>query len=754
MNTVFSQDAPVKKGLRDFFHVLFRHREKAILFFTSVIIIVALVSFLSPKIYRSEAEILIKIGKESVILDPTVAPNQIVSVAAGAQRENEVNSEMEILKKSDLILRVVDTIGVEGILNGYYRDAGEVNIVRRILSFPFSLLGKATFFLSTLFESDEIKELKKKDQALRRVLSDLDVKAVKKSNSITLTYDARSPRMAQDVLSKLIEAYLDKHIQVHLTEGSYKFFVEQKDRLRDELDRTGDELKELKNNINIGDLEEQRPLILKRIGYLKREVESTEAEHAVSQAMVDSLTQGLANVPDTVMKEEISRRALSAADELRKRVHELELKENELLATFTPGSPPPEEIRRQIEEARALLAEAEKFTEVKTGINEVHQRVELNVLTEQAVLDSLEAKLTSLKAQLAEAEKELKVINDNEHRLRKLELDRMIQEESYQKYSESLEQSLIDRSLEMVKISNVRVVQSATYPIIPIRPRTALNLLLGLMFGIFGGLGLAFTSESLSHAFSAPEDIERTLEVPALGAIAAVYPDEESEKKKEAFLPIRFDSSSSVMNDFDVLAERLLAWSKMQERPPQIFSVTSCHTGEGVSTVSAYLASSLASLSGGRILLVDADIKDPSLHTIFNAQLSPGFADSAQGDNKQSALIQPSSVDNLDLLSAGLGDPSRIRKIIDQQHFSDLLEHWKSQYRYVLIDTPAVWEGNYSVCLGSVVDGVIMVFEAEAVRWEIARRAKDRLEVGGAHVMGGILNKRRFYIPNWLYRRL
>ena len=754
MNTVFSQDTPFKKGLKDFFHVIFRHREKVILFFISVVVLVALVTFLSPKIYRSEAEILIKIGKESVALDPTVGPNQIVSVAAGSQRENEVNSEMEMLRKSDLLGRVVDEIGVDGVLKGYYSEAGELNILRRMLSLPFTIISKTTFFLSTLFESDEMKQLKKKDRAIRKLLGDLDVAAIKKSNSIALSYDAKSPRMAQDVLARLIDAYLDKHIQVHITEGSYQFFVEQRDRLRNELDRTGDELRELKNKTNIGALEEQRPLILKRIGYLKREVESTEAEYAVSRAMVDSLTGELANLPNIVLKEEISRRALSAADELRKRVNELELKENELRATFTEESPPLVEIRRQIEEARSLLSEAEKFTEVKTGINEVHQRIELNLLTEGAVLNSLEAKLKSLRGQLAEAEKELTVINDNEHRLRKLELNRTIQEESYQKYSESLEQSLIDRSLEMVKISNVRVVQSATYPLIPSRPRTTLNLLLGVMFGLFGGLALAFVSENLNHSFSMPEDIERTLEVPALGAIAAVYPDEEAEGKKAPFLPVRLDVNAPVMQDFDLLAERLLAQTKVQERSHQIFSITSCHAGEGVSSVSAYLACSLAFLSGGRILLVDAHIKDPILHTMLDADLSPGFADSTHGEGKRAVRIQSSPVDGLDLVSAGSGDPSRIRQIIDQPYFTDLLKEWRSKYRYVLIDTPSVWEGNYSVRLASMVDGVIMIFEAEAVRWEIARRAKDRLEVGGARVIGGILNKRRFYIPAWLYERL
>ncbi|HJX30947.1 MAG TPA: CpsD/CapB family tyrosine-protein kinase, partial [Thermodesulfobacteriota bacterium] len=322
-------------------------------------------------------------------------------------------------------------------------------------------------------------------------------------------------------------------------------------------------------------------------------------------------------------------------------------------------------------------------------------------------------------------------------------------------YSESFEQSLIDQTLDLVKISNISVVQPATYPIKPARPRILLNLMLGILLGIFGGLGLAFISESVDHSFGKPEDIERTLEISALGAIASLYPEGASPQEKASMaLPARFDPSLPFMKDFEAVAERLLMGSKAQAEPQRIFSITSCRKGAGVSTVAAYLASSLARHSDGRVLLVDVNFQDPFVHQIFDISLSPGLADLSGGAYSQTSVIQPSPVNKLDVLCAGKTSMASDKRIFESKGFADLLKYWKHEYSFVLIDTPAVWEENYVVTLANMVDGVIMVFEAEEDRWEVAQRAKDRLAVGGATLVGGILNKRLFYVPKWLYQRL
>jgi capsular polysaccharide biosynthesis protein len=94
-----------------------------------------------------------------------------------------------------------------------------------------------------------------------------------------------------------------------------------------------------------------------------------------------------------------------------------------------------------------------------------------------------------------------------------------IQETNYKKYFDKLEQARIDHALEMVKISNISVVQPATYPIKPVRPKKLLNIALGLFLGIFGAIGLAFISEYMDHTFKKPEDITQILDLPILATI-------------------------------------------------------------------------------------------------------------------------------------------------------------------------------------------------------------------------------------------
>jgi Uncharacterized protein involved in exopolysaccharide biosynthesis len=120
-----------EKNLRDIYYVVFRHKLKVVWFFIAVVALVAIFSLLSPKIYRSEGELLIKIGRESVALSPTVEPNKIVEMAAGAQRENEINSELAILQNRELIGKVVDTVGVDAVLKGYEKGLGGEGIMQK-----------------------------------------------------------------------------------------------------------------------------------------------------------------------------------------------------------------------------------------------------------------------------------------------------------------------------------------------------------------------------------------------------------------------------------------------------------------------------------------------------------------------------------------------------------------------------------------------------------------------------------------------
>jgi uncharacterized protein involved in exopolysaccharide biosynthesis len=367
------------------------------------------------------------------------------------------------------------------------------------------------------------KELSDRDKAIEKVMKSLEIEIQRNSNIISISYEAKTRRLAQEVIERLIGSYLDKHINVHRTAGSYEFFTQQTDRFRNSLAQVEENLRELKDKTNIASLEEQRQVLIRRINDLQREVEGTEAALVASKAKVQTMQRTLDKLPETLVTQETTGNANHGTDLMRSRLYELELKEQDLLSKFSSNSKPVQEIRRQIAEAQALLEKEEPTrTEVTRGLNEAYKQVQSAFLAETANLSSLQAKGMEQDAQLQRARNELKSINNSEVRLVQMQREMSIQDINYRKYYEKLEQARIDHALEMVKISNISVVQPATYPLKPVRPRKELNLTLALFFGFFGGIGLAFFSEYLDHTIKKPEDVGERLKLQPLAVIPRI----------------------------------------------------------------------------------------------------------------------------------------------------------------------------------------------------------------------------------------
>ena len=322
------------------------------------------------------------------------------------------------------------------------------------------------------------------------------------------------------MLAKLIDFYNEKHLVIHRTAGSYDFFDTQADRLRSQVAGIEDELKKLKSRTGVASLEEQRRILMMRIGALQTEGESNQAALAISRAKVKELNEKLASISPTVVTQETKGSGNYAADLMRSRLYELQIKEQDLLSRYEATSRPVVEIRHQIAEAQALLAKEEPTrTQVTTGINTTHQQLNLDLIRETGNLSSLEAKTGVLKSQLAGGQAELQELNSTEVKMVNLQRELSLLEVKYRKYSENLEQARIDQAMEINKISNISVVQAATASLKPIRPRKALNLALGLFLGIFGGIGLAFFSEYLDHSLRTPQDVEEKLDLQVLASI-------------------------------------------------------------------------------------------------------------------------------------------------------------------------------------------------------------------------------------------
>lgn len=748
-----SEAKPRQTSLRDLFYIFFRHKWKLILFFLTVVVCVGVVTFCGAEVYRSEAKLMVRLGRESVTLDPTATTGPIIPIAQS--RESEAQAELEILKSREIAEKVIDSIGPEALLKRPAKETPAQGEARE----PFKMVEqKAIAAVNKLRDFLErynvVAPVADRDKAVLTVMKNLEIGTQKDSSIIAVSYDAPNPELAQQILAKLIELYLEKHIVVHQTPGSYPFFTQQAEHLRARVAQLENELQNLKDRSGISSLEEQQRVVLERVGTLETEIDRAEAELASSQAKVQSLRQTLASTPQTVVTGSVSGISNYGADLMRNRLYELQLREQDLASKYTDESRQLQEVRRQIAEAQQLLGKEEPVrTQVTNGLNVAHQQVEVALLTEQAAFSSHQAEVDALRARLANAKAELRTLSDSGTKVKVLMREIEIQEQNYRKYSVNLEQARIDQALQTGRISNISVVQPATLPMKPYRSQKVLQLLLGLLLGVFGGIGLVFLCAYLDHSIKTPEEAEERLQLPTLASIPRVHADRVrpagwlGKKARQWIVPAK------VREQYNAFREHLLVQSRAFKKAPQVLAITSSHRGEGVSTVGANLAAVLARRDDGHVLLIDADVGHPSVHRVFKTKLAPGLTDVLKDGEAGEQAILSSPIPNLDILSAGApnGDPS---EILSSSGVPRLLDSARKKYRFVVVDLPSVNEASWVVRLASLCDGVALVVEAERSRREVVKRAKEQLVESKASVLGVVINRRRFRIPGWLYRRL
>jgi len=704
-------------SLRDLFGVLFRHKRRSGLFLAVILALTALVTALMPRAYESDAKLLMRVGRESVAVDPTASSSgQVLSVRQS--RDSEVNSELEILTSQDVIGAVVDAFGPEKF--------APPGLLERL-----GILG-----------SGDIRQ-----RAILNLSTNLSIEALKDSNIISLSYSAGRPDLARDVLKKIIEVYRTQHIAAHRTVGAYQFFAQETARLGSELAGAEDKLRDAKNRAHVGSIDEQRRILMGRIGAMQQDQEQTRSALSSSKARVASMQAMLKTLPETITTEQTSGMPNAAADGMRQKIYELQLKEQDLLSRYRESSEPVQEVRRQIAEAQSLLARQDQNrTQVTEGLSASHQRVNGDLLTETAALSGLRAKSEALESELRKARMELSALNDSEVKIAQIDRQVQAQKQTLQKYSANLEQTRIDQALETEKISNISVVEQATLPSLPVSPRVLLNLVLGTFVGLLGGVAVAFGSDFVDHSIRKPSDVEERLQLPTLAAIP--YQDPRRTLSRTPALrgerprlpaggetghatgsPVMAMRGVSIDPSFGALRDRLTFSANGHMRTPCVVAVTSCRFDEDKSRVAASLAAVLKQTSQGRVLLLDArglqQREQPGRVAL------PGFEVGTDGS-----------------LPGGAG------RSCESTSASELLASLKQDYSYIVLDAPPVLGTTAGARICGQADAVILVLEAEATRWEVAREAKDLLQQARARLLGVVLNNRRYHIPHWLYERL
>ncbi len=701
-------------SLRDIYYVIFRHKQKIISFFIGVVVLVTVFTLLMPKIYQSTAQLLLLLGRENTTIDPAASMGGAATVNVnGESRETEINSEIEVLKSRELAERVVDTIGVDRILGTTRANAG--------------------------LSLSRYDSLKARDKAILRIIKNLDVDLVKKTNIISVAFLANDPQTAHDVVDNLIRFYQEKHMAIYRPSTSYTFIEQQQDTVKNEMKAAEDSLNILKNSSGIVSVPEQQTSILARLSELQMEYGKVRVELAASQARVNNLQKTMENIPQIMARHKMGGVPLSSNEVLRTRINELRVQQLDLLTKYNDKNRRVQDLKQQITQASALL----DTEDLNNNSSNAMRQMQFDLLTEQSNLAAYKARESNLQSMITQARDEMETFNNNSVTVARLQRQLEIDQDNYRKYSEHLEQARIDSGLKNEKLSNISIIQEATLPFkSTVTMRRIYNILFGIFFGLFGGLAMAFIFELLDHTVKRFDDVENYLRLPALGVVPVI--------DRSTTVPWKIPRSCA--QTFETLRETL---ARRDQKPSKVLAVISSYDGEGTDLIASFIAvSQIPPNNDGKVLLADLDAAKPSLHSAFSIPQTPGVTDFFKSDIVPAIFpMSFTAVPGLDVLSAGREFDGTFQ-LSKSSRFAESMNMWKRKYDYIIFKMPPFSRSSLIMEMADFVDDVVMVVESERVRREVIVQSTSKLTRAGINVFGVILNNYRYYLPQWLYKRL
>lgn len=293
------------------------------------------------------------------------------------------------------------------------------------------------------------------------------------------------------------------------------------------------------------------------------------------------------------------------------------------------------------------------------------------------------------------------------------------------------------RLTEAQSTDSIVVVETATLPDAPIRPRVLVNTLLATIVGVMLALGIIFLIEYLDDRLKSPRDLQLLLQLPLLGAISRFQVNGARNKKEVGGLIAALEPRNPISESYRTIRTNLQFASI--DRPLRTVVVTSAVPGEGKTTTASNLAIVMAQ-AGFTVALVDADLRKPSLHQVFGISMSPGLVDNLLTDDKEGIRFSPErKAPRLQLMPAGRRAPNP-SELLGSQRMKRLLEQLREAVDIVILDTPPVLAVADAQVLAGQADGVILVASFGTTRAAVFQAYEALMQVD-APLLGVVYNR-------------
>lgn len=756
---------PTQKGLAigDYVLTLYRHKWKIAIAVLVGVIAAGTFYFLKGNVYESQAKLLVRYVLERSVLDTEVESKVQTTKYSGGV----MDAEMQILTSWDLAEEVARTVGPEKFTGDEDAVSAAAGLILKALS------------VSTTSQ---------------------------KSNVITVSYRNGDPALATEVLRSLIVSYFEKHLEIHRSADALNEINEQTDKVRMSLNSAENELNDKKSKEGILSIEDSILSLQAQIAKVDEDLMVTNADLAEQKAKVESLQGFSGTVAKPIDDSHIQKyqTAIDLLTLLRKR-------KVELLQSFKPNSQIVTSLERQIGAAEMQRRSLEKrFPGVAAMVAESGtangQSPETSLRSEIARLRALEAKKEYLESEQTSFGSKVSNLTSIGTELSKLERRKKIESEKLQLLESNLEQARMDESLKTLdpsKMPNIGIVQKPSAAFLA--PAVNRKIALGIIFCCTAfAVGLAFFIDLfLDRSVRRPQEIEGRLQTRLALTIPHLLKLENrgtrtSRSKKRRRKERSRRSSGSIKNDraielsgdrssgksgarrrrrhrssslqpwhsdhfirpyTDTIRDRLGYYFQINQilHKPKLIGVTSVSNGVGTSTLAAGLAASCSENGYGKVLLVDMNGSQTSVHS-FDAgkpvrSLPEALRSSATRARPESESHETSAekpVENqLYLATATVGKNGSTKRIMPKE-FYDLMPQFElSDFDYIVFDMPPISATTPTLSLAGFMDKVLLIVDAEHTDREDLTRAHSELVDSNADT-ACILNKFDAIAPKWL----
>jgi capsular exopolysaccharide synthesis family protein len=588
-------------------------------------------------------------------------------------------------------------------------------------------------------ETDEQAEMKRLESWIDMLIGNVEVKPVRETRLVEIHYRHRDPDIAKKIADTWADAFkshnLDQRFQENKDAGSYLEKSIAKAKL--ELKESEEELLNYRKANQVIDFGEKENTVIARLGSLNQLLLQAENERKNSQLTYE-LSRSVADVSTLA---EIQRDPL--VQELNRKITELRQHREQLLVEFTPEWPDVKKVSNQLSQLEGELRAA-------------HQRImttiENNYKTAVQREDSLRTSFNQQRAETLEQ-------NEGAINAKILQQEVDTRRQMFEKLLETQQGILVSGPLLK---SNIRIREYSPQPRTPVAPKRAQNILLSALLALLGGIGLVLFLDYINNKIETVEDIDRYLHLPALGVIPVLESGGKSRRLLGAgngsgkelvpaatngsIILTQIEPNSSLAESYRQLRTALLLSSA--GHAPRTLLFTSSQPAEGKTTTSVNTAISLAQ-TGSSVLIIDADLRRPRVHKIFNLKNNAGLSNHLTGDGDLASLIQI-AMPNLYVLPVGPLPPNPA-ELLGSVKMKQLIDTLAANFDYIIVDSPPVSSFADSLILSSLVEGVIIVVKGGVTPREMAQRTKAHLQSVGAKILGVVINQIKLQPHDYYY---